>query len=475
MNTSKTEELTSSYDYIIIGSGQAGNPLATKLSKAGKKTALIERKLIGGSCINAGCMPTKTLIASAHVAHLVRKAADFGVHAENISVDMPAVMRRKEAVVNKFRMGSANSLQKQENLDIIFGEARFTSPETLIIKKASGEEYEITAETIIINTGTRATPPRVDNLDKIDYLNNETVMQLDELPRHLVIIGGGYIGLEYAQMFRRLGSYVTVVENGAVLAKEEEPEISKEVERLLRAEDIHIFKRSRAVSVRQAPANDADNRMILTIQTAAGAVDIAGSHLLVAAGRTPNSDSLDLHKAGVEVDKKGFVVTNDYLETTQPHIFTAGDAKGGHQFTHISYDDHRLLANRFLKHEKKNVNDRLLCYTMFLDPQLGRVGLTEKQAREKGYNVQAFRLPASRVARCITNGQADFGLMKLIADKDSKQILGATILLPEGGELMTAIQIAMMGKLPYTALQDAIIAHPLLSEAFNTLTNNPVE
>ncbi len=453
-----------SYDAIVIGSGQAGNPLALDLAKAGWKTALIERAHVGGTCINVGCTPTKTMVASARVAYLARRAADYGVHTDSVTVKLAEVRRRKQAIVESFRNGSQQGIEKTDNLELLFGTAQFTSAQSVEVKLASGGTSGLTAPKIFINTGGRPAKPDLAGADKVPILDSSSIMELDELPEHLLVLGGGYIGLEFGQMFRRFGGAVTVVQRAPQLLGREDEDIAEEVAKIMREDGIEVLLNTQAISGEQT----SDKQIRLTVRTPAGERVISGSHLLAAAGRVPNMESLKLAAAGVETDKHGFIKTNEKLETNVPGIFALGDVKGGPQFTHISYDDYRIIRANLLEGGNATFNERLVPYTVFIDPQLGRVGLTEAEARAQGRNIRVFKMPMSYVARALEMDESR-GVMKVIVDAESQQILGCAILGIEGGELMAMLQIAMLGKLPYTVLKDAIFAHPTLAEAFNNL------
>jgi dihydrolipoamide dehydrogenase len=451
------------YDAIIIGSGQAGKPLSIALAKAGWKTALIERDHIGGTCINNGCTPTKTMFNSARVAYLTRRAGDYGVHADPVTVNMSEVRARKQAVVENFRDGGLRAIEKTSNLHLLKGEAYFTGPQSLEVRMNDGEVRTLTAKTILINTGGRPSRPEVNGLDTVQFLDSTSIMELDQLPEHLMVMGGGYIGLEFSQMFRRFGSQVTVIQRGERLLNREDPDVADEVAKILREDGIGVYLNAEAARVDQQGVD-----ISLTVRTAEGERTVAGSHLLVAVGRTPNTDGLNLPAAGVETDKRGFIRVNNRLETNVPGIYALGDVKGGPQFTHISYDDFRIIRTNLIERGEAKVNDRLVPYTVFIDPQLGRVGLTETEARERGLNIRVARLPMTSVARAIEMSETR-GFMKAVIDANTNQILGCAVLGVEGGELMAMFEIAMMGRVSYTVLKDAIFAHPTMAESLNNL------
>lgn len=451
------------YDVIIIGAGQAGGPLATACGKAGKKTAIIEQKYVGGTCINYGCTPTKTMIASGRVAYLARRAAEYGIEVGEVAVDMTTVRHRKEEIVKSFRGGSERRLENADNVDLLYGEARFTDKNSIVVKDKAGEERTLTAEIIVINSGGRPSVPKIPGLDEVDYLDSTTVMELNEVPRHLAIIGAGYISMEFGQLFRRLGAEVTMIETATRLLPREDEDITICLHDILTEDGITLMLNSKTKQV----AKSADG-ITLTIDENGAERTLEASHLLVAVGRTPNTDKLGLDAAGVEMDERGYIKTNDQLETNVQGIYAVGDVKGGPAFTHVSYDDYRILEANLLKDGKRRVSDRTICYTMYTDPQLGRVGISEEEAKKAGKPFKVASIPMEYVARANETGEMR-GLMKAIVDPDSQQILGAAVLGLEGGELMTMLQIAMMGKLPYTALRDAVFAHPTLAESLNNL------
>jgi len=457
---------TSNYDAIVIGSGQAGKPLSVALANAGWKTALIERAHIGGTCINAGCTPTKTMVASARVAYLARRTADYGVHTGDVTVNLAEVRKRKQSIVESFRNGGQRTIERTENLDLLFGKASFTGANSIIVKMNDGETRQLTASKIFINAGCRPAKPDVEGYEGVPALDSSSIMELDDVPDHLLVLGGGYIGLEFGQMFRRFGSRVSVVQRAKQLLGREDEDVADEVAKVLHEDGVEVLLNTSALRVEQ----DAASRIRLTVRTPEGERVIEGSHLLAAAGRVSNADSLDLAAAGIETDKNGFIKTNEKLETSAPGVYALGDVKGGPQFTHISYDDYRIIRANLLENGNATVNGRFVPYTVFIDPQLGRVGLSESEAREKGLNIEVARMPMSYVARALEMSESR-GLMKVILDAETKQILGCAILGIEGGEIMSMIQIAMMGRLPYTALKDAIFAHPTLAESLNNLLN----
>jgi pyruvate/2-oxoglutarate dehydrogenase complex dihydrolipoamide dehydrogenase (E3) component len=452
------------YDTIVIGSGQAGGPLSTALAKAGRKTAIIERKHVGGTCINEGCTPTKTMVASARVAYLARRAADYGVQTGPVKMDMTVVRKRKRDIVNSFRIGSQRRIESTEGVDLLMGEASFTSPKTLDVRLQDGTLRQLTAENIFINTGDRPAKASIEGIDSVHVLDSTSIMELDTVPEHLIVLGGGYVGLEFGQMFRRFGSQVTIVQRGAQLLAREDSDVAEEVANILREDGINVLLHSAALRV----ASSGEGSIQLTVHTPEGERIIAGSHLLVAAGRVPNTNKLNPSAAGIQLDRRGYIPVNDKLETNVPGIYALGDVKSGPAFTHISYDDFRIIRTNLLEKGNASIKDRLLLYTVFIDPQLGRVGLGEAEAQQQGRNIKIAKMPMSYVARALEVDESR-GFMKAVIDADTKQILGAAILGIEGGELMSMLEIAMLGKLPYTVLQDAVFAHPTLAESLNNL------
>jgi pyruvate/2-oxoglutarate dehydrogenase complex dihydrolipoamide dehydrogenase (E3) component len=451
------------YDAIIIGSGQAGTPLSMALAQAGMRTVLIERSHVGGTCVNEGCTPTKTMIASGRAAYMVRRAVDYGVHTGAFSIDLRKVRERKRNIVNSFRNGSQTRIEKTANLDLIFGEAKFIGPKSVELLSKDGARQIISADYVFINTGTRASRPNVQGVESVAFLDNISIMELDSLPEHLLVLGGGYIGLEFGQLYRRLGSRVTIVHTGAQLLAREDPDVAQEVEKILRQDGIEIFLNATTGGVSQT-----DGSITLEIDQQGLAKTVSGSHLLVATGRVPNSDGLNLRSAGIDTDDRGFIKVNDCLETTAGHVYALGDVKGGPAFTHISYDDFRIIRANLLEKKSRTTADRLIPYVLFIDPQLGRVGLTEIEARRQHNNVRVAKLPMNYVARALELDETR-GLIKAVVDSDTSQILGAAVLGIEGGEIMAIFEVAMMGRIPYTFLRDGIFAHPTLAEALNNL------
>jgi pyruvate/2-oxoglutarate dehydrogenase complex dihydrolipoamide dehydrogenase (E3) component len=451
------------YDAVVIGSGQAGTPLSTALAEAGMRTALIEREHVGGTCVNEGCTPTKTMVASGRVAYLARRAADYGVHTGPISIDLQRVRQRKRDIVDSFRNSSQSRIENATNLDLVFGSARFAGPKSVEVRLKDGTQRVIAAKCIFINAGTRASRPKLNGLDNTPFLDNASIMELDSVPEHLLILGGGYIGLEFGQLFRRFGSRVTIIQSAGQLLTREDPDIAEEVAKILREDGVAIELKAKAIRVSRS-----DGSIYLEVQKDGHSTTLAGSHLLVATGRVPNTDALNLPAAGIQMNDQGFIQVNHRLETTAGGIYALGDIKGGPAFTHISYDDFRIIRANLLEKKTASVANRLVPYTVFIDPQLGRIGLTETEARAQGRNIRVATLPMTSVARALEVDETR-GFMKAIVDAETNQILGAGIFGLEGGEVMAAVEIAMMGKLPYTSLRDGVFAHPTLAESLNNL------
>ncbi len=455
---------TTHYDAIVIGAGQAGGPLSTALAQAGRKTAIIERVHVGGTCINEGCTPTKTMVASARVAYLARRGADYGVHTGPETIDMTKVRQRNRDIVDSFRNGSQHRLEDTDGLDLLMGEASFNGPKTLELRLNSGETRQLSADTIFINAGARPARPEIPGVETVSTLDSTSIMELDAVPEHLMVVGGGYIGLEFGQMFQRFGSRVTIIQRGANLLAREDTDVAEAVAQIMREDGIEVLLETKPTHVAQTSPGDIQ----LTIHTSDGERILSGSHLLMAAGRVPNTDWLNLDAAGIQADKHGFIRVNERLETNVPGIYALGDIKGGPAFTHISYDDFRIIRTNLLQNGHASIHDRLVPYTIFIDPQLGRVGLSETEARAQGRAIKVATMPMNYVARALEVDESR-GFMKAVVDATTGQILGCAILGLEGGEIMSMLEIAMMGKVPYTVLRDAVFAHPLLAESLNNL------
>ena len=451
------------FDVAIIGAGQAGDRLAVAFAKAGRSTVVIEREHVGGTCVNVGCTPTKTMIASGDIAYRVKRAADFGVETGDVSISMPKIRERKRANVKTWREGSEKSLHDAEGVTLLMGEARFTGPRQLHVAMNDGGEREISAETIVINAGERPRPLTIDGADTVPILNSTTIMELAIVPDHLVVIGGGYVGLEFAQLFHRLGSRVTIVHRGEHLLSREDPDIAEEMRKVLAEDGITILLNASPTRIRGS-----EGAITLAVDVAGQEQTIEGTHVLAAAGRIPNTDSLDLEKAGVETDKRGYIPTDDRLATNVEGIYAVGDVRPGPKFTHISYDDYRVLQTNLIEGGDRTITGRQEPYVVFTEPQLGRIGLSEQDARKQKLDYRVASMPMSSVARAYEVDEPR-GVMKVLVDAESDRILGAAILGLNGGEIMAMLQIAMLGDLPYTALRDGIWAHPTLAEGLNNL------
>lgn len=458
-------------DDLVIGTGQAGKPLAGALAEAGRSVAVVEvRDRVGGTCVLTGCTPTKTMVAGARVAHLARRAGDYGVDTGPVSVDVARMRERKRTVVERFASSSRRGLERHDGLELIFGRARFVGRRTVDVALSAGGTRTLRAERVFINTGTRTRMLPLDGLDAVRVLDNASVMELPEAPEHLVILGGGFIGLEFAQMIRRFGARVTLVEAGDRLVAREDEEVSHALRRLLVDEGVEVHTATRARAVEATAAGGVRVR----VDTDEGPRSIEGSHLMMAVGRVPNADDLGLEHAEVERTDRGFIAVNDRLETSASGVWALGDVNGGPPFTHVSYDDFRIVKRNVIDEGlpfgrgPASRADRLLPYTLFTDPQLGRIGLTEREARERGHEVRVARLDMDAVARAIETGETR-GFLKAVVDAETGRILGAAIFGPEGGEVASLLQVAMMGDLPWTALRDGIFSHPTWSESLNTL------
>lgn len=444
------------YDAVVIGAGQAGPPLAMRLARAGMKVAVIERADVGGTCVNTGCTPTKTMVASARAAHIVRRAAEYGIMTDGgLRTDMKRVKARKDAIVEQKRQGLRSSLEATENCVLLRGHARFMSAHEIDVGGAL-----LRAERCFIDVGARGVVPELPGLDQVPHLDNASLMQLDTLPGHLVVMGGSYIAIEFAQMFRRFGSEITVVERGPRLVSREDEDVSSAIQAILEAEGIAIHLGAKVTSVTQR-----GNGIALAIE---GAPDIAGSHLLLAVGRRPNTDDLGLEAAGVRRDKHGYIEVDDELRTNVSNIWALGDCNGRGAFTHTAYNDFEIVAANLLDGDSRRVSDRIPAYAIYIDPPLGRVGMTEAQARQSGRRVLVGQRPMTQVARAIEKGETQ-GFMKLLVDADTKQFLGASILGPGGDEVVHSVLDLMAAKAPYTIMQRAVHIHPTVSELLPTV------
>ena len=447
------------YDAIVVGTGQSGPALARRLVAAGWKVAIIERKLFGGTCVNTGCTPTKTLIASAYAAHVMRRAADYGVGVEGtINVDMKAVKARKDAVVAPSRNGVERSLKTLQECTVYQGHGRFVAE-----KKVAVNDAELSADRIFLNVGARATIPPIPGLDQVPYLTNSSMMDIDFLPAHLVILGGSYIGLEFAQAYRRFGSEVTVIELGPRLIGREDEDVSRAVADFLKDEGIDVRVDSKVVSLEKQ-----GNAIAVTVESAGKSSQIVGTHVLVAIGRRPNTDDLGLDRAGIATDAHGYIQVDDQLRTNVPDIWAMGDCNGRGAFTHTSWNDFEIVAANLLDNDPRRVSDRVTAYALYTDPPLGRAGMTEAEVRKAGKPALIATLAMEDVSRAYEKGETK-GFMKILVDRDSKRILGASFLGLSGDEVIHSVLDVMYDKAPYTVIQRAMHIHPTVSEFIPTM------
>jgi pyruvate/2-oxoglutarate dehydrogenase complex dihydrolipoamide dehydrogenase (E3) component len=454
------------YQAIVIGSGQGGTPLCRALAEAGLRTALVERSHIGGTCVNEGCTPTKTMVASGRVAYLARRGKDYGVQTGEIGIDMRRVRQRKRDIVDSFRNGSQARMETTANLDLIFGEASFAGPKTLSVRMRDGVQRILSADRIFINAGARPSVPKLDGVKDVPFLDSTSIMELDAVPEHLLVLGGGYVGLEFGHLFRRLGSRVTIVQRAGQLLVREDADVAAEVLSILKQDGIEVLLNTKTERVAKS-----GGQIQLSVRAANESRTLDGSHLLVATGRTPNTDSLHVSAAGIATDERGFIKVNGKLETNVEGVYALGDIKGDPAFTHISYDDFRILRTNLIEKGSATTENRLVPYTVFIDPQLGRVGITEAEARAQNKKFRVAKMPMSYVARALEVDESR-GFMKAIVDAENNQILGAAILGIEGGEIMAMLEVAMMGRVPFTTLKEGIFAHPTLAESLNNLFTN---
>jgi pyruvate/2-oxoglutarate dehydrogenase complex dihydrolipoamide dehydrogenase (E3) component len=451
--------MTKTCDAIIIGTGQAGPFLAQRLAGAGMKVAIVERNLFGGTCVNTGCVPTKTMVASAYAAHMVRRAAEFGVVGDgSVSVDMKRVKARKDAVSGQSRTGVEKWLRSMTNCTVYQGHARFESSNTVSV----GAE-RLTADRIFINVGGRAVAPQVPGIDGVPYLTNSSIMDVDSVPRHLIIIGGGYIALEFAQMYRRFGSGVTIIGRAPRLARQEDEDVSTAIREILEHEGISVRLNATCIGFSKR-----GGEIVAQVECASGDREVSGSHLLLAVGRRPNTDDLGLTNAGVAVDKRGYIAVDDRLQTSVPGIWALGDCNGKGAFTHTAFNDAEIVGANLLDNDPRKVSDRITAYALYIDPPLGRVGLTEEEVRKSGRRALIGRRPMTKVGRAVEKGETQ-GFMKIMVDAQSREILGAAILGTGGDEAIHSILDVMYAKAPYTLIQRATHIHPTVSELIPTM------
>jgi pyruvate/2-oxoglutarate dehydrogenase complex dihydrolipoamide dehydrogenase (E3) component len=448
--------VTERFDAVIVGAGQAGPPLAGRLTAAGQRVAIVERKLIGGTCVNNGCIPTKTLVASAHAAHLARRSSEYGVATGSISVDMEKVKARKDGIMLADRKGVEDWLEGMDGCTVFRGHAHFEDPHTLRV----GDDV-LHADRIFLNVGGRAVVPDIPGLSDVEFLTNVSILEVDTLPHDLVIVGGSYIALEFAQMYRRFGAHVTVVERGSRLASREDEDVSATIKDILEAEGIDIVFGADDIRISKS-----DNGFKLTPR--AGADPIQGSHLLLAVGRRPNTDDLGLEAAGVQTDARGYIVVDDQLKTNVDHIWAMGDCNGKGAFTHTSYNDFEIVAANLLDDDPRRVSDRITTYALYIDPPLGRAGMTVGEVRASGRKALLGQRPMTKVGRAVEKGETQ-GFMQVVVDADTHQILGATILGVGGDEAIHAILDVMSAKAPYTTLSRTMHIHPTVSELIPTM------
>jgi pyruvate/2-oxoglutarate dehydrogenase complex dihydrolipoamide dehydrogenase (E3) component len=451
--------MATTYDAIVIGTGQAGPSLAVRLASAGMKVAIVERKRFGGTCVNNGCIPTKTLVASARAAHIARHAGEYGVRiASSIAVDMKKVKERKDAVVRRSNEGVEKWLKSTENVTVYEGHARFAGAHQLSV----GNEL-LEADKIFINVGGRASTPPLPGLDQVSYLNNSTMMDVDFLPEHLIVIGGSYVGLEFAQMYRRFGSEVTIVEMGPRLIQREDEDVSEAVRTILEAEGIKLRLSAECIALERR-----GNKVAVNVDCTSGDKTVIGSHALLAVGRIPNTEDLGLENAGVTVDQRGYIQVDDQLRTNVPGIYALGDCNGRGAFTHTSYNDYEIVAANLLDGDQRRVSDRITAYALYIDPPLGRAGITETEARKSGRKALIAKRAMDRVGRAVEKGETQ-GFMKVLVDAETKQILGASLLGIECDEVIHSILDVMYAKAPYTVIQRAMHIHPTVTELIPTM------
>jgi len=451
--------MTRSFDAIIIGTGQSGPSLAARLAGAGRKVAIVERKDFGGTCVNTGCIPTKTLVASAYAAHLARRGADYGVMIDApVQVDMKRVKARKDEVSGNASRNVKKWLKGTANLTVIEGHARFESPTTVGV---NGDTLE--APSIYINVGGRALVPSMPGIEQVEYLTNSTMMDVDFLPAHLIIIGGSYIGLEFGQMYRRFGARVTIVEMGPRLIAREDEDVSQGVADILKNEGVGVELNAQCMAVQRR-----GNEVAVSLGCAGGTRDVAGSHLLLAVGRVPNTGDLGLERAGVATDTRGYITVDDKLQTSVPGIWAIGDCNGRGAFTHTSYNDYEIVADNLLNEDHRKVSDRLTAYGLFIDPPLGRAGMTEAEIRKSGRKALVGKRSMTRVGRAVEKGETQ-GFMKIAVDAETKQMLGAAILGVGGDEAIHCVLDVMYAKAPYTVLQRSVNIHPTVAELIPTI------
>jgi pyruvate/2-oxoglutarate dehydrogenase complex dihydrolipoamide dehydrogenase (E3) component len=447
------------FDDLIIGTGQAGPFLAGRLAESGRQVAIVERKLFGGTCVNTGCTPTKTMVASAYAAHLARRGAEFGVKVGGeVSVDMPRVKARRDAIVKESRRGLQSWLEKMDNCTVFEGHARFESAHTISV----GEDG-LTADRIFINVGGRASMPKMPGLEQIEFFNNSSLMEVDFLPKHLIVVGGSYIGLEFGQMFRRFGSEVTIIEMGQRLVRREDQDVSAAVHEIIAREGIRIRLNAKCISF--SKRND---ETFAQVDCTSGDPEVSGTHVLLAVGRVPNTDDLGLEKAGLTTDQRGYITVDEQLRTNVDGIWAMGDCNGRGAFTHTAFNDAEIVAANLLDHDPRRITDRIPAYALYIDPPLGRCGLTEAEVRQRGRPALVGKRPMTKIKRAIEKGETE-GFMKIFVDTGTREILGAVFLGPGGDEIIHSILDMMYAKAPATVIQRAMHIHPTVSELIPTM------
>jgi len=453
------------YDCIVIGAGQAGVPLAKKLAKAGKKTVIIEKRYVGGTCVNDGCTPTKAWVASAKAAYMAAGKSDaLGVKIKGYKVDMRQIMKRKDDIVMKSRLGGQKGIEDTKNLTLLFGEASFVGPKVILVELNEGGPVEMTADLIFIDTGAKPLIPEIEGIKDIDYLTSTSILELDEVPKQLLVIGANYIGMEFGQMFSRFGSKVTMLEKGRRILAQEDNDIAEEMHKILAEENIDIYVDAKTTGFKKTKKG----KIKVTAEIKGKEEEFTCTHVLIGIGRVPQTEALNLEKTGVKVDDRGFIKVNSKLETNVKGIYALGDVKGGPAFTHIAYNDYTIVYRNLFENARLTTTNRPLPYCMFTDPQLGRIGIDETTAQKQGLKYKIAKLPMAHVARAIEVGDTR-GFMKAVVDPESKKILGAAVLGSEGGEIMSVLQMAMEGGITYDRIRYCVFAHPTYSESLNNL------
>jgi len=450
--------MNKSYDAIVIGTGQSGPFLAIRMAKLGRNVAIIERHLFGGTCVNTGCIPTKTLVASARVAHVARRAAEFGVNIGPVSVDMKKVKARKDEIQRPSQIGAEKRLREQPNCDVYKGQARFESAHVIAV----GDD-RLTSEQIFINVGGRATIPPIRGLDQVPYLDNSSMMDVDFLPEHLIVVGGSYIGLEFSQMYRRFGSKVTILQREPRLIPREDEEISDEIRNIMEREGVTVRVNATCITLEKR-----GDQIVAGVDCTHDPSPVVGSHVLIATGRSPNTDDLGLDKAGIAHDARGYITVDDQLQTNVPGIWALGDCNGRGAFTHTSYNDFEIVAANLLDNDPRRLSDRIPAYNLYIDPPLGRAGMSEAEVRQSGRKALIGKYLMANVGRANEKSETQ-GFMKVIVDAESKQILGAAILGIEGDEVIHSLLDVMYAKAPYTVVSRAMHIHPTVSELVPTM------